>query len=122
MQRGAQPALAVTQPVPPLETGGQTGVIQLDQIEVLGGTAQHLAEQLPEAVAPDVLAETAHDKASARPCGAIVGPARQILGDVIDRGEDRIAGAAAGLLIIARLVQGLVEGRGGSSGGAVQRP
>ena len=111
-QDRAQPAASVrTDPVASLEADREAGMIEFEQFEMVRRTRQHLLEQRPKAVAADILAEAADHHAAPRPFGAVGGLARQVLRDIVDRGVDGITRAAAGLFVIARTRQRIVEAR-----------
>ncbi len=109
-----QPALAVGHDAEAaLEARGQAGVEQLDEVGIGGRPREHVLDQLPEAVAADVLGEEVDHQASARPLGAVLGLARQVLGDVVQGGGQGVAAPLPLLVRITGLDHRLVEGGDG---------
>ena len=72
------------------EAGGEAGMTQLDEIAVVVRIAQHVVDELPKAIAADILVEEAHDEAAPRPFGGMHSTARKVLCDIVDRRAKRI--------------------------------
>ncbi len=77
-------------PEAPLEPGGEAGVEQFDQVEIVVRHAQHVIDQLPEPIAAIFSWKKVTNHRSPRPFRAVGADAGQILRDIVGGGADGI--------------------------------